>query len=312
MAEGDQDAGGAEEVAGEMFSVNLTRAVSLTSGREKNSHLIPAISTHVVVGQLVGLGIENVAVDDGKLGAFDMGDEEAVGPGGRSLPPGRRACPGRSGVLVSSGSPCRHWRGEELDGRRRRRTTYRRRGRRASRLGMGGNAGGLAFHRTGQSGLALVSALGTSAALLRHDIGPDRVVFSEIAGTGAAGQLFADVLELVFAEFDHVVGAQEVLSPWPLTSVPLVLLRSSRKEIVQDGDDGRMLAGDRRLSIWMSLCGLRPRVMRSLLSAISLSTRPSIERISFAMLPSSSHLNQARNFCNQPAEPRTPRTLTRE
>ena len=38
-----------------------------------------------------------------------------------------------------------------------------------------------------------------------------------------------------------------------------------------------------RLSIWMSLCALRPMVVRSLESGISFRTRPSMLSISFAI-----------------------------
>ncbi len=38
-----------------------------------------------------------------------------------------------------------------------------------------------------------------------------------------------------------------------------------------------------RLSIWMSLWGLRPMVVRSFVKGISLSTRPSMLSISFAI-----------------------------
>lgn len=53
--------------------------VSRASGLEKELHLDTGDLDHVVIRQLMGLGIENIAVDDGELGAFDMGDEKPWG-----------------------------------------------------------------------------------------------------------------------------------------------------------------------------------------------------------------------------------------
>src|SRR2546430_10791776 len=69
----------------------------------------------------------------------------------------------------------------------------------------------------------------------------------------------------------------------PLTTVPLVLPRSSRNESCRMVTMTACSPLTARLSIWMSLCGLRPMVVRSLVKAISLRTRPSILSISFAI-----------------------------
>src|SRR5262249_45734387 len=59
----------------------------------------------------------------------------------------------------------------------------------------------------------------------------------------------------------------------PLTTVPLVLPRSSRKESFRIVTMTACSPLTARLSIWMSLWGLRPMVVRSLVKGISLSTR---------------------------------------
>src|SRR5436309_3151553 len=69
----------------------------------------------------------------------------------------------------------------------------------------------------------------------------------------------------------------------PLTTVPLVLPRSSRNESCRMVTMTACSPLTARLSIWMSLCGLRPMVVRSLVRAISLRTKPSILSISFAI-----------------------------
>ena len=71
---------------------------------------------------------------------------------------------------------------------------------------------------------------------------------------------------------------------WPFTSVPLVEPRSSRKESARIVTITACSPDTARLSIWMSLCGLRPIVVRSFVRVISLSTNPSILRISFAAM----------------------------
>ena len=69
----------------------------------------------------------------------------------------------------------------------------------------------------------------------------------------------------------------------PLTTVPLVLPRSSRNESLRIVTMTACSPLTARLSIWMSLCGLRPMVVRSFVKGISLSTRPSMLSISFAI-----------------------------
>src|SRR5260221_1653216 len=73
----------------------------------------------------------------------------------------------------------------------------------------------------------------------------------------------------------------------PLTTVPLVLPRSSRKESLRMVTITACSPLTARLSIWISLWGFRPRVVRSFVRGISLSTSPSILRISFAIAVSS-------------------------
>ena len=85
----------------------------------------------------------------------------------------------------------------------------------------------------------------------------------------------------------------------PLTMVPLVLPRSSMNEsfrIVMIAACSPLTA---RLSIWMSLWGLRPMRVRSLESANSLSTCPSTLRMSLAMVVSVL-LKYALNRASQP------------
>src|SRR5437899_1674201 len=76
--------------------------------------------------------------------------------------------------------------------------------------------------------------------------------------------------------------------------VQLVLPRSSRNESCRMVTMTACSPLTARLSIWMSLCGLRPMVVRSLARAISLRTRLSILSISFAIAVSlcSNYLNQ--------------------
>ncbi len=69
----------------------------------------------------------------------------------------------------------------------------------------------------------------------------------------------------------------------PLTTVPLVLPRSSRNESFRMVTITACSPLTARLSIWMSLWGLRPMVVRSFVKGISLSTSPSMLSISFAI-----------------------------
>src|SRR5215475_290799 len=88
---------------------------------------------------------------------------------------------------------------------------------------------------------------------------------------------------------------------WPFTSVPLVEPRSSRNESLRIVTITACSPDTARLSIWMSLCGLRPMVVRSFVSVISFSTNPSILRISFAaMAVSFVYRNQLKNRESQP------------
>ena len=73
------------------------------------------------------------------------------------------------------------------------------------------------------------------------------------------------------------------LTALPLTSVPLVLPRSSRNESFRIVTITACSPLTARLSIWMSLCGLRPMEVRSFTKGISLSTNPSMLSISFAI-----------------------------
>jgi len=69
----------------------------------------------------------------------------------------------------------------------------------------------------------------------------------------------------------------------PLTTVPLVLPRSSRNESLRMVTMTACSPLTARLSIWMSLWGLRPMVVRSFVKGISLRTSPSMLSISFAI-----------------------------
>ena len=73
------------------------------------------------------------------------------------------------------------------------------------------------------------------------------------------------------------------LTALPFTSVPLVLPRSSRNESFRIVTITACSPLTARLSICMSLCGLRPMVVRSFTKGISLSTNPSMLSISFAI-----------------------------
>src|SRR5882724_3916458 len=73
------------------------------------------------------------------------------------------------------------------------------------------------------------------------------------------------------------------LIDWLLTTVPFVLPRSSRNESCRIVTMTACSPLTARLSIWMSLCGLRPMVVRSLVRLISFRTRPSMLSISFAI-----------------------------
>jgi hypothetical protein len=70
----------------------------------------------------------------------------------------------------------------------------------------------------------------------------------------------------------------------PLTNVPLVLPKSSRKESLRIVITTACSPEIARLSIWMSLCGLRPIVVRSLLKGISLSIVVSMLSMSLAIV----------------------------
>jgi hypothetical protein len=59
------------------------------SALEKEFHLDAADFDDVVILQWMGLGIQCLAIDDGKVGTFDMGNEIAMRPSGddRNLHP---------------------------------------------------------------------------------------------------------------------------------------------------------------------------------------------------------------------------------
>ena len=69
----------------------------------------------------------------------------------------------------------------------------------------------------------------------------------------------------------------------PLTKVPLVEFRSSMNESLRMVMMAACSPETAKLSTWISLCGLRPRIVRSLVSVISLRTVPSTLKISFAI-----------------------------
>src|SRR5688572_1843295 len=124
----------------------------------------------------------------------------------------------------------------------------------------------------------------TSAAA-RIAAGRSTIVFSKSAlSAAAAGAASPTNLSLYLPSSTTSLFCRKCfLTGLPLISVPLVLPRSSRKESFRIVTMTACSPLTARLSIWMSLCGLRPMVVRSLERGISLSTRPSILSISFAI-----------------------------
>ena len=112
------------------------------------------------------------------------------------------------------------------------------------------------------------------------------MVFSKSAAVAAVGASLKYLSLCLPISTTSLFCRKCFLTGLPFTMVPLVLPRSSMKEsfrIVMMAACSPLTA---RLSIWMSLCALRPMRVRSLVSWCSLSTCPSTLRMSLAMVVS--------------------------
>src|SRR5579862_1906037 len=110
------------------------------------------------------------------------------------------------------------------------------------------------------------------------------IVFSKSAAVAAVGASLKYLSLCLPISTTSLFWRKCFLTGLPLTMVPLVLPRSSMNEsfrIVMIAACSPLTA---RLSIWMSLCGLRPIRVRSLESWYSLSTCPSTLRMSLAIV----------------------------
>ena len=131
---------------------------------------------------------------------------------------------------------------------------------------------------------AAAAALACSVAA-RTWAGRSTIVFSKSALSPAATG-FASPMNLSLylpSSMTSLFCRKCFLIALPLTTVPLVLPRSSRKESFRIVTMTACSPLTARLSIWMSLWGLRPMVVRSFVKGISLRTSPSMESISFAI-----------------------------
>src|SRR5579862_9562938 len=149
-----------------------------------------------------------------------------------------------------------------------------------------GAAGALAASAPSALRLVWVSPIALSGAGVGPALAGLRMimVFSKSAAVAAVGASLKYLSRCLPISTTSLFCRKCFLIGLPFTMVPLVLPRSSMKEsfrIVMTAACSPLTA---RLSIWMSLCGLRPIRVRSLESWYSLSTCPSTLRMSLAIV----------------------------
>jgi hypothetical protein len=110
------------------------------------------------------------------------------------------------------------------------------------------------------------------------------MVFSKSAAVAAVGASLKYLSLCLPSSTTSLFCRKCFLIGLPFTMVPLVLPRSSMNESFRMVMIAACSPLTARLSIWMSLWGLRPMRVRSLESVNSLSTCPSTLRISLAMV----------------------------
>src|SRR6185312_2924666 len=110
------------------------------------------------------------------------------------------------------------------------------------------------------------------------------IVFSKSAAVAAAGASLKYLSLCLPISTTSLFCRKCFLMGLPFTMVPLGLPRSSMNESLRIVMIAACSPLTARLSIWMSLCGLRPIRVRSLESVYSLSTCPSTLRMSLAMV----------------------------
>ena len=195
------------------------------SGAQEELHLDTSDLDHIMVGQWVGLCIQALAVDRGKLAPLDMRDEIAMRPLGNDgdRQAGLAQCGQGFGQLqfLAGIGPI-----EQLDSSANRR--YR-------RLGLRNNANAGACHR-----------IGFKLQLRRHLelTGADRRVALKIARCCFSLQV-CHVFELVFTEFDDVVVAQEMLlDRLAIDQRTVGAVEVFEEGVGQNGDDYGVIAGN--------------------------------------------------------------------
>jgi hypothetical protein len=110
------------------------------------------------------------------------------------------------------------------------------------------------------------------------------IVFSKSAAVAAVGASLKYLSLCLPISTTSLFCRKCFLIGLPFTMVPLVLPRSSMNESLRMVMIAACSPLTARLSIWMSLCGLRPISVRSLERVNSLSTCPSTLRIILAMV----------------------------
>ena len=127
------------------------------------------------------------------------------------------------------------------------------------------------------------------------------IVFSKSAAVAAVGASLKYLSLCLPISTTSLFCRKCFLIGLPFTIVPLVLPRSSMKESLRMVMMAACSPLTARLSIWMSLCGLRPMSVRSFESGYSLSTCPSTLRMSLAIVVFlACHANSALSLANQP------------
>src|SRR6267378_2595535 len=239
------------------------------SSLQEEFHFHAGQLDHVVILERVRRGADLLAIDRGPVGPFHVRDEVALRPAGQHRDPdaGLAERSERLGELeLLAGVGAR----QQLDGAERLRRLGGRRGRGPGILVCDSGGGG--------AGGCLVRGGGARS-------GRRTMVFSKSAFSApATGAGSPTNLSLYLPSSTTSLFCRKCfLIGLPLTTVPLVLPRSSRNESFRMVTITACSPLTARLSIWMSLWGLRPMVVRSFVKGISLSTSPSMLSISFAI-----------------------------
>ena len=145
-------------------------------------------------------------------------------------------------------------------------------------------AAGTAAGAAGAPGAA--AAAGAAAGSVGLCAAPGRriMVFSKSAFEVCCGTSLTNFSRYLPSSMVSPFCRKCFLTDWPLTNVPLVLPRSSRKESLRMVITTACSPEIARLSIWISLCGLRPIVVRSLVKGTSLSIVVSMLSMSLAIV----------------------------